>query len=468
MLKAYEARRLRLDDGAVGDARGRTCEQWIRDGARPADAHRPFRGRELDSRHRSSGSRSSAASEATGEEIALDRADLPAVTPATMWPSMRRRAREDRAGTLRSSSRARSGGRVVSRFPREVPPAGPAASRRPRLTEHFDLVAGGVSWSPRSRSSPIRSSSVRSRAAAIDEGDPRRRGARDGDDILRALERGMPPAAARHRHRPPVARPHRRPEPARPRHVPGASTGVTSSPWTRPTSRDACGRCRSSSVPDAELEQFAVRMKEVVRSRRRGRGAGTAGRRVRPRGRGNGRRRERRCEGGGRGPGGYFGEIGRCMGAPARRPSRLHRPEDVVARRLGLQVTARQPRGHERPASRTLRDRPAAAARAPADRRRVSDRGLLQRHDSPSIRCLSPGAAGARRERLALHALVGFAVRSPPAVPPGPRWVRSMASIPKRSGIDRSMTITSGSSCAPLARGEPAAASPATSMPRSC
>ncbi len=136
-------------------------------------------------------------SEATGEEITLDRADLPAVAarhdvavdaawgPGKIVQELFEKLVE---GTIWRPT-------FVCDFPREVSPLARPHRDDPRLTEHFDLVAGGVELVTAfsELTDPIEQRAKFELQQAMkeilgDEVHPM------DEDFLRALEHGMPPA----------------------------------------------------------------------------------------------------------------------------------------------------------------------------------------------------------------------------------------------------------------------------------
>jgi lysyl-tRNA synthetase class 2 len=200
MLEAYEAygdyeTMMELSETLVDESRQAAAPVMGRDDASPIV---PFRGRELDlSRPFERITVIGAVSEATGEEITLDRPDLPAIA-----------ARHDvsvddawGAGKIVQElfEKLVEGGiwrpTFVCDFPREVSPLARPRRDDPRLTEHFDLVAGGVELVTAfsELTDPIEQRAkfeLQQEMKEIlgDEVHPM------DEDFLRALEHGMPPA----------------------------------------------------------------------------------------------------------------------------------------------------------------------------------------------------------------------------------------------------------------------------------
>ena len=261
MLEAYQAYGdYAHDDGAVGGA-----DRGVRPGGEPDHGPRPrhrrfeFRGRELDltppfRRITILGS----VSEASGEEVTLDRADLPTLAerhgvpidpawgPGKIVQELFEKLVE---GTIWQPT-------FVCDFPREVSPLARPHRDDPGLTEHFDLVAGGVelvtafsrAHRPDRAAGEVRAAAADARPCFGDEAHPM------DEDFLRALEHGMPPAGGLGMgDRPPAACPHRRAEPARPDHVPGApprGSGAHRRGLTRTSAGRARELCSAASVQE--------------------------------------------------------------------------------------------------------------------------------------------------------------------------------------------------------------------------
>jgi lysyl-tRNA synthetase, class II len=138
-----------------------------------------------------------AVSEATGEDIALDRPDLRAIAerhdvpvddlwgPGKIVQELFEKLVED---TIVEPT-------FVCDFPREVSPLARPHRRNPDLTEHFDLVIGGIELVTAfsELTDPIEQRAKfelqqQLRAAGVEETHPL------DEDFLRALEHGMPPA----------------------------------------------------------------------------------------------------------------------------------------------------------------------------------------------------------------------------------------------------------------------------------
>ena len=157
-----------------------------------------------------------AVSSATGEEITLDRTDLPAIAERhgvavdDVWGPG-----QDRGRALREARRgARSRSRPSScDFPREVSPLARPHRSNPDLTEHFDLIIGGVELVTAfsELTDPLEQRAKfelqqQLKAAGVEETHPL------DEDFLRALEHGMPPGRGiGPRHRPAPHGAHGRP-----------------------------------------------------------------------------------------------------------------------------------------------------------------------------------------------------------------------------------------------------------------
>jgi lysyl-tRNA synthetase, class II len=166
-------------------------------GRDPEDLRLPFRGRQIDlappfARVTILGS----VSEATGEEITLERDDLPALAerhgvhvedawgPGKVVQEMFEKLVE---GTIERPT-------FVCDFPREVSPLARPHRENPGLTEHFDLVCGGLELVTAfsELTDPIEQRAKfelqqQMKAVLGDEAHPM------DEDFLRALEHGMPP-----------------------------------------------------------------------------------------------------------------------------------------------------------------------------------------------------------------------------------------------------------------------------------
>ena len=158
----------------------------------------PFRGRELDlARPWRRITILGSVSEAIGEEVTLERTDLgaladrhdvyvdPAWRPGKIVQELFEKLVE---GTLFEPT-------FVCDFPREVSPLARPHRANPGLTEHFDLVIGGIELAtafseltdPDEQRAKFQAQAA-ARAAGDDEAHPL------DEDFLRALEHGMPPA----------------------------------------------------------------------------------------------------------------------------------------------------------------------------------------------------------------------------------------------------------------------------------
>ena len=173
---------------------------------------------------------SGSVSEAVGEPITLEHADLRAVAdrhdvpiddawgPGKIVQELFEKLVEE---TIVQPT-------FVCDFPREVSPLARPHRDNPGLTEHFDLVAAGVelvtAFSELTDPDEQRAKfelQQEMKAVLGDETHP------FDEDFLRALEHGMPPAGGLgHGDRPAAVAAAGRAEPARPDHVPRAATGV--------------------------------------------------------------------------------------------------------------------------------------------------------------------------------------------------------------------------------------------------
>jgi lysyl-tRNA synthetase, class II len=200
MLEAYQAygdytTMMELSEELVRAAARAIAPVMGRDGD---DATIPSRGRAIDLAPRFRRvTMLDAVSEATGEEISLDRSDLRAIAerhdvpvddlwgPGKVVQELFEKLVE---GTIVEPT-------FVMDFPREVSPLARPHRRDPQLTEHFDLVINGIELVTAfsELTDPIEQRAKfelqqQLRAAGVEETHPL------DEDFLRALEHGMPPA----------------------------------------------------------------------------------------------------------------------------------------------------------------------------------------------------------------------------------------------------------------------------------
>jgi len=200
MLEAYQAfgdyeTMMELSETLVTESAQAVAPVLGRDPASPAI---PFRDRELDlSRPFERITVLGSVAEATGEEISLDRGDLPAIAarhdvgvddawgPGKIVQELFEKLVE---GTIWRPT-------FVCDFPREVSPLARPHRSDPRLTEHFDLIAGGIELVTAfsELTDPLEQRAKFELQQAMkeilgDEVHPM------DEDFLRALEHGMPPA----------------------------------------------------------------------------------------------------------------------------------------------------------------------------------------------------------------------------------------------------------------------------------
>ena len=200
MLEAYEAygdyeTMMELSEALVVES-CRAVDPVM--GREPRTLTVPFRGRELDlSRPFERITILGSVSEATGEPITLDRADLPLVAsrhdvavddawgPGKIVQELFEKLVE---GTIWRPT-------FVCDFPREVSPLARPHRHDPRLTEHFDLVAGGVELITAfsELTDPLEQRAKFELQQTMKEVLGEEVHPMD-EDFLRALEHGMPPA----------------------------------------------------------------------------------------------------------------------------------------------------------------------------------------------------------------------------------------------------------------------------------